>query len=830
MIGYAGLAYAAYQALQKAIGQVDAGDYAGAAQTMTDLAAAAAGGVVGADIGTAEGAFIGGSVGGVFGPPGAAIGAAAGALAGAVAGAIAGFANGPGLVHGLADALSNFLGEVAGALTGHGAPGVAAADIANSNTQISPLVLDLTGLGVNLTPLSSLSPYFDLSDSGFAHKIGWIGKGTGLLALDPSGGPISSGLQLFGTAGGAANGFAALAALAQPGATAFSAATSLTDPVTGQLYSNELAVWADANGNGAVDPDELFSLSQLGIVSISLQPVATDQSVAGNSINLTASYTLSDGTQRTIADVWFNNSLIYTKPDAVPALTPAVAALPEVPGSGSLAGLRATMAGDPTLLGLAQSFVQADTAEQPAQILSDVGNIMLEWADVAAIDPASRGSEFDARELSFLERYTGVAFYDPTYIPDLVGQPANPRWQSAIDLRQAWNTALDATAARLLLQSGYSLAEFTYDPDFDAILPASTFAGSITSLMQRLGDLSAGNEAEWGLALRVADAFRVDANIDADSYLASLQSLTSDSVTALASALLAGMQAAAGTSGRFDLTGPTHEATIYAGSQIELIQIHGEDSVDPATLGNTIIYNAGDGQLEVDEIDYSEAPSNALSFGPGITAAQVTVTADSAGNIYLTDGTTGDRVKLDNEMLWAGSGVQSVSFADGTTWTRQQILTLADTGTPGPDILYGTPDADMMDGRGAPAGTQDYLQGNRGADTFIYNPGYGALEINENTGIYTSTTATLRLGPGIAPSQLVSTSDSAGNLFLTDGIAGDQIKLDGMLNSSASGTYAYGVASVTFADGTTLTRQQVINLATTGVPGRTTLYGSNGPD
>lgn len=153
---------------------------------------------------------------------------------------------------------------------GAGAPGQARHDMSDSSGQISPLVLDLSGNGLNLTALSSDSPYFDLTGDGFARKTGWIGSGTGLLALDRGAGPITSGLQLFGTAGGAADGFAALAAYAQLGATTFSAATSLTDPNTGQLYFNEVVVWQDADGNGVADAGEISTLAGLGITSIGL--------------------------------------------------------------------------------------------------------------------------------------------------------------------------------------------------------------------------------------------------------------------------------------------------------------------------------------------------------------------------------------------------------------------------------------------------------------------------------------------------------------------------------------------------------------------------------
>ena len=240
--------------------------------------------------------------------------------------------------------------------------------------------------------------------------------------------------------------------------------------------------------------------------------------------------------------------------------------------------------------------------------------------------------------------------------------------------------------------------------------------------------------------------------------------------------------------------------------------------------GDTFVYNAGYGQLEVNEADYGGSPNNALTLGAGITAAQVAVIGDSSGNVTLTDGTLGDQVRLDSELNGQYYGVQSVQFADGTTWTKAQLTTLAATGTSGSDRLYGSNGADTFDGRGAPAGGQDYEQGNGGGDTFVFNAGYGQLEVSE-ADYGGSPNNVLKLGTGIAAAQVAVTGDSSGNVYLTDGTAGDQVKLDSELN----GQY-YGVQSVQFADGTTWTKAQLTGLATTGTTGADKLYGSNGAD
>lgn len=137
--------------------------------------------------------------------------------------------------------------------------------------------------------------------------------------------------------------------------------------------------------------------------------------------------------------------------------------------------------------------------------------------------------------------------------------------------------------------------------------------------------------------------------------------------------------------------------------------------------------------------------------------------------------------------------MEQVQFADGTTWTKQQLIQLETTGTSAADTLYGSPGADTFDGHG-------------GGDTFAYNTGYGALEINE-VNSNSSDVNVLKLGAGTTSKTLGVTSCSANNVYLTDSSSGDKIKIDKMLNGAS-----FGVQSVQFSDGTSLTRIQLLAL------------------
>ncbi|MBV9634482.1 MAG: tandem-95 repeat protein, partial [Methylobacteriaceae bacterium] len=267
-----------------------------------------------------------------------------------------------------------------------------------------------------------------------------------------------------------------------------------------------------------------------------------------------------------------------------------------------------------------------------------------------------------------------------------------------------------------------------------------------------------------------------------------------------------------GTSGNDWIDGTTG-ADIFDGKG-------GNDFVRGNGGNDTFIFNAGYGQLRINEHDVNPYADNVLHLGAGITASSVAVTTDGNGSLILNIGSNGDRVLLD-DMLWDPTyGVQAVDFADGTVWTRQQVIAKELTGSSGNDWIDGTSGADTFDGKGG----NDYERGNGGNDTFIFNAGYGQLRITEHdTSPYADNV--LKLGTGISPAAVLVTTDGNGNLFLNIGTNGDRVLLDGMLTDPT-----YGVQAVDFADGTVWTRQQVIAKEMAGTSGNDWIDGTSGAD
>jgi Ca2+-binding RTX toxin-like protein len=301
--------------------------------------------------------------------------------------------------------------------------------------------------------------------------------------------------------------------------------------------------------------------------------------------------------------------------------------------------------------------------------------------------------------------------------------------------------------------------------------------------------------------------------------------------TSLTVAQLEQMELASGTTGNDTLYGTSGADLIDGkggndsvfGSGISddggnTYQLYNGEQVDDGN--DTFVFNAGYGSLGITEQYSTSQPI--LRLGTGITTSSLHVTSDGY-SLYLTDGITGDQVKLWNMFTgatgWGSTwGVAEVQLANGTVLTRGQLMQMETTGTTGNDTLYGTTGADLFDGKGG----NDVEIGDGGSDTFVFNAGYGQLSINESYS--NGQQPVLLLGSGISASALNVTTDGT-NLTLTDGVSGDQITLGGMWASSNK-----GVAIVQFADGTSLTAEQLIQKGLTGTTGNDTLIGTPGAD
>lgn len=208
-----------------------------------------------------------------------------------------------------------------------------------------PVILDLDGNGVNLSPLGESTATFDMADNGQRVATAWAGAGDGFLAIDLGAdgqagpdGVIDQSREI------------AFAQWAPGSASDMQALRQVFDTNhNGELDSgdarwSEFRIWQDADGNGVSNPGEIRTLDQLGITAIGLNPAGPAQYFSdGSVIQGLSTYSRADGSSGLAGDVSLAYGAISSQ------LNQLIQAMATSPVGG--AGLDMVMAGNAQLPG-----------------------------------------------------------------------------------------------------------------------------------------------------------------------------------------------------------------------------------------------------------------------------------------------------------------------------------------------------------------------------------------------------------------------------------------------------------------------------------------------
>ncbi|KAF0162806.1 MAG: hemolysin-type calcium binding protein [Rhodocyclaceae bacterium] len=217
-------------------------------------------------------------------------------------------------------------------------------------TRRDPLVLDLNNNDIQTTNAATNGLHFDHDSNGFAEATGWLNPDDAFLAFDRNGnGTIDTGLELFGDQTLLRSG-----AKASSGLQALSEWDSNHDGQIGAADTRfaDLRAWTDANQDGISQADELHTLTDAGIASISLAGTATNApaDANGNTLTRTGSFIRSDGSTGLAGEIAFRRDTALSIPVTNYTVTDTIAAQPDLSGYGNLLDLHQALAKEDAVL------------------------------------------------------------------------------------------------------------------------------------------------------------------------------------------------------------------------------------------------------------------------------------------------------------------------------------------------------------------------------------------------------------------------------------------------------------------------------------------------
>ena len=285
-----------------------------------------------------------------------------------------------------------------------------------------------------------------------------------------------------------------------------------------------------------------------------------------------------------------------------------------------------------------------------------------------------------------------------------------------------------------------------------------------------------------------------------------------------------------GGDGNDTTTGVFHNATIYGedgndtlgGTGVDLVMYGGvgddvlangglngtmdgglgNDTLIAYGQQNTIIFGLGSGHDTV--VDQFGHPAT-IKLGTGLTPTNVTFQTNVNGDVTLSFSGTTNQLTLQQVFYYP---FEVVTFSDGTMWTAETILNMTPglvlSDTTGGQVLQGSPLADTLSG----AGGNDTLAGGVGNDTYLFNRGYGRETISDPNYITGLDQNIIRLGGGIAPSDVTLQTNVNGDLLLDITGTADQLIIWSYFNDPV-----YRAFDVNFTDGTSWDANMILSQA-----------------
>ena len=646
-----------------------------------------------------------------------------------------------------------------------------------------PIVLDLNGDGkISINKRTNSNVYFDYSGDGTSIKTSWVGKEDGILVFDKNNdGKINDGSELLGNFTQKSDG-----STTKHGYDALSLLDSNKDGVIDAKDEGfvNLKVWQDANSNGIVDEGEMKKLSELNINSLNLTHQTENKNLEDrNKITHVGSYTMADGSSRTMADVEFSvlpsDSKVKVDEKYIKNHITGV----NVGGTGRLADLAIAANISNDLSGLLCMYDMLDSKEKQMGILNE---LLYEWAKTDSKFSSYNIELLKAQEVSQgeVDSKTTIISLTPSQARSFREQMANgckdetllSRFESSKRKIQVVSAMMGMDLSKHYYSTDERLRQFldmvdsTYDnlksSTYRILLPQTRLKEYMERLyvvVDRDGNFSYNSS-------RVIDKFKEINLSDPKKAFVDLAEF----------------------------------ATLFQSKKdfaagLSLLAEFAYGANKRGVLGE---YVAAIGQETQNKLDIATITSNSS----GTNANDMIVGSEGNDTLYGQNG---------NDTVYGGEGNDKLyGGADN------DIL----YGGDGDDALYGESGSDTLEGGAG----NDRLEGGYGDDTYIFGRGDGADNIYDDSG-----NDTIKFKEGISLKDLIvkRAENNIDNLEISIKGTKDKITINNAYIWSGS-TYNGGmIENFEFADGTKLSLSELEKQTMfKGTDASDSIYGADASD
>ncbi|MGL5631195.1 MAG: calcium-binding protein, partial [Azovibrio sp.] len=593
---------------------------------------------------------------------------------------------------------------------------------ARSWVRRDPLTLDLDGDGIETVGASN-SILFDHDGDGTKTGTGWVKSDDGMLVWDRNGnGLIDNGSELFGVdyvkADGqkAKDGFDALRDLDTNGDDVFDANDT--------KFAN-VRVWRDLNQDGISQANELFTLHELNVASISLTTTQKTINLNGGNQQVSAgTYTRTDGSTGTAGNLNLVDNPFYREfEDKIP-LTEEAEKLPDMQGSGAVRDLHEAASLSNKLASTLADYASQTTREGQIDKLDD---LIHAWADSCDMKTSMEQAADKGYQLIYLIPGLTAKDYDPFVAYGFASDSGTGQFASGFseEQKKKYQDLVDQQKyiTRLIgiLEKFNGMTFVEIESDFVALgtgtrLNVDTSEPFTFGISNGTGSSSSGGSSSGYLYLPTNRVYV--------SLSAAQLSLLEQSFAELEKSVYAGLVSQTRLSGYFDsieLTFVNSDIHFdFSGLNAKLESLKEKDPINAFT--------------DLVELNRYAGPQLQQLGWDGVTRLSFWLEG-------ATDNVSIQNLLKENGML-LGSGTLSSTSTINTLFGKEGNDTL--NGNSGNDILSGGVGNDTLNGGYGDdiliGGTgNDALHGGNGNDTYIYRKGDGVDTITDDSRTGTNT-------------------------------------------------------------------------------------------